>query len=148
MEDALKRNFKKGDCIYVVDYWGFCDGTRAFCTRAYIESVNNENETFIADMYGDTYQRYSFKDYGRLIFDTESEAAEAAIKLPKPNQTVYQVIGKRVYEKLVEGIRGRSIDMTYDLVVCFYRGKDVSIKEIGHSLFYSREEAIKKRNKK
>ena len=31
-------------------------------------------------MYGDTYQTYSFEDYGRLVFDTEKEANKLIVK--------------------------------------------------------------------
>lgn len=137
MANVLKRSFEQGERIYVVDYWS----SQAFEAGAVILSVDNENETFDAVLYGDTYQTYSFKDYGRLIFDTENEAVVAADKLPKPKTTIYQVIGKRVYKKLVDGINGQYTDGTYDLIICLNKGKAVSTKEIGHSLFINELDA-------
>lgn len=142
MADALKRSFQVNDYIYVVDYWGAENGTQAFETRAEILKVDEKAETFIAVLYGDTYQRYSFQDYGRLFFDTSEEATEAANNLPKPKSIAYQVIGKRVYKKTVIGIGGRLRDKgIYDLVICLDKGKDVSTKEVGCSLFLNESDA-------
>ena len=141
MENALKRSFERGESVYVVDYWGTNNGSQAFETSADVLSVDKENETFDAVLYGDTYQTYSFKDYGRLIFDTKKEAVAAADGLPKPKTTVYQVIGKRVYKKLVDCISGQYTDETYDLIVRLNKGKAVSTKEIGNSLFLSEADA-------
>ena len=143
MANALKRSFRQGECVYVVDYWGTNDGIQAYAESAEILKVDEEAETFVAVLYGDTYQKYSFKDYGRLIFDTSDEAIEATDNLPKPNTTVYQIIGKRVYKKLVQGVDGQYIDGVYDLVIRLDKGKDVSTKEIGHSLFISELDARK-----
>ena len=144
MTNALKRNFQVGERIYVVDYWGASGGTEAFKAQAKILEVNVTTETFTAVLYGDTYQTYSFKDYGRLIFDTPAEAVEAADNLPKPKTIVYQIIGKRVYKKIVKGIEGQYNDEgTYDLVVRLNKGKNVSTKEIGHSLFTNQSDARK-----
>lgn len=142
MENALKRRFKQGESVYVVDYWGTSNGAmQALAVGAAIVKVNEKDKTFTAILYGDTYRTYSFKDYGRLIFDTFNEAARAAGKLPKPQTTVYQVIGKRVYKKLVKSIYERYTDGAFDLVVEFNKGKEVSTKEIGHSLFLSESDA-------
>ena len=146
MKNALKRNFKEGQYVYVVDYWGTKNGTQAFETGAEILEVDEKNQSFIAVLYGDTYNTYSFNDYGRLIFDTPNEAAEAADKLPKPQTTVYQVIGKRVYKKIATDIFGKYLNGVYDLVICLNRGKAISTKEIGHSLFLNEFDARK--NKK
>ena len=144
MADVLERVFEKGDCAYVVDYWGTNDGTQAFEAQAIILNVNLENKTFSAVLYGDTYQKYSFKDFGRIIFDTYEEACEAANKLPVPKSTVFQVIGNRVYKKTVKGIDGCYTDGVFDLVVCFNKGKDVSTREIGISLFMNESDARRK----
>ncbi len=146
MKNALKRNFEKGQHIYVVDYWGTNKGTQAFEERATILEVDEKKQTFIAVLYGDTYQTYSFMDYGRLIFDDQNEAIEAADKLPKPKSTVYQLISNRVYKKLALGIDGLYTDGTYDLVVLLNRGKYVSTKEIGKSLFLNEFDARKNKN--
>ena len=146
MTNALKRDFKKGQCVYVVDYWGTSNGTQAFEARAEIWKVYEKKQTFLAVLYGDTYQIYSFKDYGRLVFDTSNETIEAANKLPKPQTTVYQIIGNKVYKKLALGIDGQYMDGTYDLVVRLNKGKDVSTKEIGKSLFLNESDA--RENKK
>ena len=141
MENVLKRSFQVGDCVYVVDYWGTNNGTQAFVAQAVVLEVDVTANTFTAVLYGDTYQEYSFKDYGRLIFDTSAEAVETANSLPKPKTTVYQIIGKRIYKKIVEGIDGQYTDGAYDLVICLNKGKDVSTKEIGHSLFINESDA-------
>ena len=91
--------------------------------------VDEENKTFDAVLYGDTYQRYSFEDYGRLIFDTAKEANEAAGKLPKPQSVVYQKIGKRVYKKTVSGIGGHYVDNVYDLKICFDKKETLSLQK-------------------
>ena len=143
MPNASKRVFKPGEIIYVVDYWGTSNGTQAFEAIAEILQVNEKTQTFSAILYGDTYQTYSFKDYGRLFFDTAIEASNAASALPKPQTIIYQKIGKRVYRKLVEGISGQYTNCIYDLVICVNRGKKVSTKEIGHTLFLSESDARK-----
>lgn len=143
MANALKRNFEPGESVYVVDYWGTNNGTQAFEAQAEILEVDEKAKTITAVLYGDTYQTYSFKDYGRLIFDTSADAANAANNLPKPNTIIYQKIGKRVYKKIVEGIGGEYTDETYDLVIRLNKGKDVSTKEIGHSLFINELDARK-----
>lgn len=148
MKIALKRNFLKGEDIYVVDYCDKGNGTQAFATRATILEVDEKKQTFEAILYGDTYETYSFMDYGRLIFDTQNEAIEVADKLPKPKSTIYQLIGKRVYKKLVIGIYGRYTDGTYDLVVLLNRGKEISTKEIDQSLFLKESDARKNKNSK
>ena len=66
---------------------------------------------------------------------TLKEAAEAANKLPKPLSVVYQKIGKRVYKKTVSGIGGQYVDNVYDLKTRLNKGKDISTKEIGTSIF-------------
>ena len=143
MANAFKRSFQVGERVYVVDYWGTNNGTQAFEAQAEILKVDVTAETFTAVLYGDTYQEYSFKDYGRLIFDTSAEAVEASNNLPKPKTIVYQIIGKRVYKKIVEGIGEQYNDGTYDLVVHLNKGKDVSTKELGHSLFINESDARK-----
>lgn len=145
MENALKRSFKRGEVVHVVDYWGTSNGSQAFKAEARILRVDERAKTFTAVLYGDTYQTYSFEEYGRLIFDTSAEADAAAKKLPKPQTTVYKVIGKRVYKRLVTGIGRQYADGTYDLVVHLEKGKDVSTKEIGKSLFLNESDARKSR---
>ena len=141
MENALERSFRVGEIVYVVDYWGTNNGTQAFETKARILKVDVTAKVFTALLYGDTCNKYSFKDYGRLIFDTYVEAVEIANNLPKPKTIVYQIIGKRVYRKIVEGIRGEYTDGVYDLVICLNKGKNVSTNEIGHSLFINESDA-------
>ena len=142
----VKRNFKKNDEVYVVDYWGTSKGAAAFSARALIIDVDEEKRTFIGVLYGDTYQRYSFEDYGRLIFDTSIQANEAASKLPKPGDTIYQRIGSRVYKKTADSIGGGYVDDVYDLKICFKQGKCVSTKEMGVTVFL--DEAAARENKK
>ncbi|MGN1298731.1 MAG: hypothetical protein ACI4UE_01960 [Candidatus Scatovivens sp.] len=141
MSKECKRDFKVNQTVYLVDYWGTYNGAQAFEAQAEIIHVDEKNKTFNAVLYGDTYQRYSFEDYGRLIFDTEEEAAEAADKLPKPKSVVYQKIGKRVYKKTVCGIGGHYVDNVYDLIIRLNKGKDVSTKEIGISIFLNESDA-------
>lgn len=141
MANAPKRIFKEDQCVYVVDYWGTNNGTQAFAELALILKVDEKKQTFLAVLYGDTYKTYSFNDYGRLIFDSSAEAITAVNKLPRPQTTVYQIIGKRVYKKLVLGIDEQYVDGAYDLVVCLSKGKNVSTKDIGHSLFLNESEA-------
>lgn len=150
MVDALKRTFENGECVYVVNYRDTDNGPQAFDAEAKILRVIKENETFRAVLCGNTFKVYSFKDYGRLIFDTRDEAIEAVDKLPKPKTRVYQRIGKRIRRRLVEGIGGNYANekfemvVPFDLVVHLNKGEAVSTKEIGHTLFLSKADAIKK----
>ena len=91
MTNASKRSFKEGERVYVVDQLGTSNGTQAFEAQAEILKVDVKAKTFTAVLYGDIYQKYSFKDYGRLIFDTSAGATEAANNLPKPKTKVYQI---------------------------------------------------------
>ena len=146
MNNALKRNFEKGQYVYVIDYWGTINGTQAFETQAKIWDVNNKEKTFTAVLYGDTFQTYSFNDYKRLIFDTSHEANKAVNQFPKPQTIVYHVIGNRVYKKVVLEIYGKN-NGTYDLVIRLNKGKDISSKEINHSLFLSETDARNSKKK-
>lgn len=141
MLKQCRHDFKVNQTVYLIDYWGTNNGSQAFETEAKILQVDEENKTFDAVLYGDTYQRYSFEDYGRLVFDTEKEANKAACKLPKPLSIVYQKIGKRVYKKTVSGIGGHYVDNIYDLLIRLNTGKDVSTKEIGISIFLNEADA-------
>lgn len=144
MSNECKRDFKVNQTVYVVDYWGTNNGSQAFEAQAQILKVHEEFKTFVAVLYGDTYQRYSFEDYGRLIFDTKDEAKKAANKLPKPKSIVYQIIGKRVYKKIVTGIDGHYFDDVYDLILRLNKGSAVSTKEIGISIFLNESDARQK----
>lgn len=146
MSKTREREFKVEQKVYLVDCWGTGIGPQAFKTEAMIVYVNPEDKTFAAVLYGDTYQTYSFEDYGRLIFDTAEAAKEAADKLPKPKSVIYQIIGRRVYKKVVQGITAQCIDGVYDLMIHLSKGKDVSTKEIGISLFFNESDA--RQNKK
>lgn len=138
---ADERSFQVGKHVYVVDWWGTSDGMKANAVRAEILDIDIIAETFTAVLYGDTYIRYSYKDYGRLIFDTQKEADEAANKLPKPKTTIFQKIGKRVYKKVVKGIRSQYTDGIYDLIILLNKGQGISTKELGHSLFLNESDA-------
>ena len=139
-----KRNFKENEEIFIVDYWGTEKGSAAFSVRALVIDVNEEKQTFCGVLYGDTYQKYSFADYGRLIFDTSIEANAAASRLPKPGDIVYQRIGGRVYKKEVNFISGGHVNEVYDLKICFKRGRGVSTKEMGVTVFLNESEARNK----
>lgn len=141
MKKECKHDFKVNQTAYLVDYWGTNNGSQAFEAQAKILQVDEENKTFDAVLYGDTYQRYSLEDYGRLIFDTAEEANEAAGKLPKTKSVVYKKIGKRVYKKMVCGIGGHYVDNVYDLIIHLNKGKDISTKEIGISIFLNESDA-------
>lgn len=143
MTVTLKRDFKPGEYVYVVDCWHSHDGTRAIGAKAKIMEVDNKSKSFIAVLYGIIPQTYSFNDYGRLIFDTEDEAIKTANKLPKPQTTIYQIIDKRIYKKKVEDISGQYMDGTRDLVIRLNDGKNVSIREIGYSLFFDKTDVRK-----
>lgn len=141
MKETINRIFTKGEYVYIVDYWCTEDGPQACETKAKILKVDKKAQTFTALLYGDTYQIYSFNDYGRLFFDTLDETTIATNNLPKPNTIVYQVIRNKVYKKLVKGIGGKHINGVFDLIIHFAKGKDVSSKEIGNSIFLCEPEA-------
>ena len=140
----VKREFNKNEDVFVVDYWGTEKGAAAFSARAHIIEVDEENRMFIGVLYGDTYQRYSFSDYGRIVFDTSIEANKAASKLPKPGDIIYQKVGNKVYKKEVHSISGGHVNGVYDLEICFKKGKNISIKEFGVTLFASLDAARSK----
>lgn len=142
MSNACKREFYERPIVYLVDYWS----SEAWVACGRILQVDKANRTFLAVLYGDTYQRYSFNDYGRLIFDTVEQAANVANKLPKEGATLYQKIGKRIYKKISRGISGQYVQGVYDLVICLNKGANVSVKEIGKSIFLN--EADARENKK
>lgn len=144
MSKKVNRNFKVGDEIYVVDHWGTSKGSAAFEAYAQIIQVNQEKQNFLAVLYGDTYQTYSFKDYGRLIFDTKRKASQIAYFLPKPTSIVWQIIGNRVYKKTVLGISSRYINGATDLVIKLNRGKEVSTKEMDSTIFMNEQDARRK----
>jgi hypothetical protein len=79
-----------------------------------------------------------------LIFDTSIEANTAASKLPHPGDVVYQRIGNRVYKKQMDSIGGGYVDDVYDLKICFKKGKSVSSKEMGVTVFLDESEARNK----
>lgn len=140
----VKRNFRNNEDVYVVDYWGTSKGSAAFSVRARVIEVDEEKETFVGVLYGDTYQRYSFADYGRLIFDTSIQANDAASKLPKPGDIVYERKGGRVYKKKVTAISGGYVFEVYDLKICFEKGNSVSTKEMGVTIFFDEATARSK----
>ena len=146
MEKAPERIFKKGEYVYVVDYWGTEHGTQAFEEEAKILYVEEEKQTFTALLYGDSYNTYSFKDYGRLIFDSRSEAIKAANSLPKPQSIVYVLINNKIYQRKVAGIKGFHENGMFDLYIRFGKEKFVSIREMGHSIFFTKEDALKHKN--
>jgi len=137
MSKKCKREFKVKDIVYLADYWG----VQASRVRGRIVKVDEKKQTFDVIIYGDIYQRYKFEDYGRLVFDTPEEAEAVAEKLPKPDSFVYQKIGNRVYRKKVVGITGRYFDNGYDLIIVLNKGKSVSVKELGISLFLNESDA-------
>ena len=141
MANTLKREFKVGQYISVVDCCNTNIGTKAIEVSAYIFAVDEAKQTFNAGQYVGPYHTYSFKDYGRLIFDNLYDASNAAEMLPKPQTNIYHVIGKRVYKKLVLGIIGQYTDGTYDLVIRLNKGKNISTKEMSRSLFINESDA-------
>lgn len=145
MLNEEKRIFKKGQVLYVVDCWGTSFGMQAFEACAKVIDVDEEAESFDVVLYGDTYQRYNFKDYGRLIFDSKLRAAEVADKLPKPNSIVYQRIGNRVFKKTVDGVQNEYINGFTDLVIHLNKGKSVPIGKIGIEIFLDESSAREKR---
>lgn len=64
----LKRNFKKGQHVYVVE------DTSDFAAIAEILKVNEKEQTLLLILCGDTYKTYSFEEYGKSIFDTPKAA--------------------------------------------------------------------------
>lgn len=140
----VKRKFKEDEKVYVVDFWGTSNGAAAFAVGAIVVSVNEEKEMVGLVLYGDTYQIYSFADYGRLIFDTAIEANKAASRLPSPGDIVYQKIGERVYKEQVDSIGGY-VDDVYDLKIYFKSGRNASTKKMGVTIFNDEATA---RNKK
>ncbi|MBP3255668.1 MAG: hypothetical protein J6M60_04175 [Clostridia bacterium] len=143
MKESLKRILEKDKVVYVIDYWGYTKGSKAIVTSATILDVDYKHKILVALLYGDTYNRYKFEDYGRLIFNTETEANTFASKIPDPGSIIFQIIGTKVYSKSVRNIRGKNDEGCHDLVIEFDRGSCISTKELGHTIFSKREEARK-----
>lgn len=143
MKQSLKRILEKDKKVYVIDCWGYTKGTKAIVTSATILDVDNKHKILVALLYGDTYHRYKIEDYGRLIFDTETEANTVASKIPDPGSIIFQIIGTKVYSKAIRNIHGNHVDGFYDLFIEFDRGSCISIKELGQTIFSKREEARK-----
>ena len=141
MKESLKRILEKDRVVYVIDHWGYTKGSKAIVTSATILDVDYKHKILVALLYGDTYNRYKFEDYGRLIFNTETEANTFASKIPDPGSIVYQIIGTKVYSKSVRNISSKSKEGFHDLVIEFDRGSCVSTKELGHTIFAKRDEA-------
>ena len=143
MKESLKRILEKDREVYVIDHWGYIKGAKAIVTRATILEVDYKNKNLVALLYGDTYNRYKFEDYGRLIFNTEQEANTFANKIPDPGSIIFQIIGRKVYSKAIRNILGKNEEGFYDLIIEFDRGSCISTKELGHTIFSRREEARK-----
>lgn len=137
MSNTEKRITKKGQFLYVIDCWGTTNGMQAFQTSALVIEVDEKTESFTAVLYGDTYQRYSMKDFGRIIFDTEDEAETATEKLPKPGVKVYVLNSGVLQEKIVKGVIESQIEGFSDLVIKLIGGEVFSIKEIGNIILLS-----------
>ena len=140
MSKECKRDFEVNQTVYLVDFWGTNNGSQAFETEARILRVDKKEKTFVALLYGDTYQTYSFEDYGRLIFDTQKEAAKAADKLPKPKSIMYHKVGEKIHKRTVVGIDGNHETGVYDLII-FFDVHHASTKEIGKTVFFNEEDA-------
>ncbi len=138
MATTQKRNFSKGDRVYLVDCWGTSSGPRAFANLATVEIV--EETSLILKIEGRTYQQYSIYDYGRLIFDTRTEAETAASQLPKPKSIIYRKNKNNTTSKLV--VRGIWYKVMYGivkLVIKLENGEDVCIDRIGGDIFLSKQ---------
>lgn len=145
MSKTCNRKFKEGEEVYVVDWWGTSKGTQAF--EAAAEIIEVEEESFLAVLYGDTYQRYSFKDYGRLIFDDKDEAEKAAEKLPKPGSTVWLIDEDyNISKSKVKGIEGGYFDEIFNLTIELEDNKSITTDRIGTEVFLS-EESVKEKKK-
>ncbi len=138
MSNACKREFKRGQILYMVDDYR---GPQAIATEAVILKVDEKNRKFEALLYGDTHQNYSFDDYGHLFFDTESEAAEVADKLPKRNSIVYHKEDGMVRKKTVTGYGGNQYTGVFDLKIFFNFGY-ASTKEIGKTVFLNEADIV------
>jgi len=154
MKNISKRRFYVGECIYIINWDGIKEisftsvswNTWAVVELAFIREVNLKNNTLIVGTDYDspkTYKTYSVDDYNLLFFDRFEDAKKIADELPKTGTIVYQVIGRKVYKKLVKGIFGEYSNNIYDLVVRFDKGKNISIKQVGHSLFLNEKCARK-----
>lgn len=141
MDNSKKRKYAKNQVIYVIDCWGTADGMQAFVEKATIVDVDEEKEKFVAVLYGDTYQRYRFKDYGRLFFTDSVVAHDTLRKIPEPKTVVYQIIGNRIYKKKALRIGYDSFEGYIKLYIELDKGKDVPIEEAGVSVFLNEEDA-------
>lgn len=148
MQNA-SRNFNDGDVVSVVDTWG----GKAIATTARILHVSKRKKKFMAVLSEDTYRRYDFADYGRIIFDTAEEAKNVADKIPVPGTIVYILKRGKIHEERVidvcskhnkEGVADIIIKLVEDEEA--YITANISIKQIGEVLFSSKEDAEK--NKK
>ena len=144
MTESANRKLEKNEYVYVLDSKGYSYDEGAFCKAAYVVRVDNKHKNYTVLVYEDKHETYSFNDYGLLIFRSQIEAEKAARALPKPGEIVYQIIGNKIYKRQINCLFSDNSRETIDLILSFTRGKDVSFREIGKSIFFSKEEAEKK----
>lgn len=138
MAATQRRQFNKGEKVYLVDCLGTSSGPQAFANIATVFVV--EETSLILKLEGRTYQKYSMNDYGRLIFDVRTEAEAAARKLPKPNSIIYRKNKDNTTSKLVvRGIWYKVNDKgIVKLVIKLEKGEDIFIDRIGVDIFLSK----------
>jgi hypothetical protein len=141
MADNLTRVFNVADTVYVIDWWETDYGTRFCGAEAYVLGVNKKEQNFRALLYGDSIQTYKINDYKYIIFDTLKEACEAAKKLPKPKDKVFRITSKGVTKFIITDIDGRGYTTGMELFVRLNNGEEITIDQIGKTLFLNEEEA-------
>ena len=139
MEKTVQK-FEKGDLIFVINV----SNCYVYEYPANIKSIDENAHTFSVE-FVDSFQSsalytYSFKDLGYLFFDTEEEAEKFVAKMPMYHQIMYRVIGSRVYERVIENIFAKHIDGVYNVFFVFNKGKYLTIRELCHTLLFSKEE--------
>ena len=146
-----ERTLKKGYVIFVVDAYYYY-GRQAVVKKAEVSKVDPEEDFFIAiicDSNGDRYEslrKYNLNDYGRIFFDTEAEAIEAAEKLPKPDQIVYIRINGRYYKRNITRLITRNYKLVSDIYIELYNySRYISIQEIGTKLWLEHPKKSKKK---
>ena len=133
------RTFEVGDILFVLDNWR----PYVVLMQAEITSVNKKQERFTLKWNNKLYE-INFSEYGRLIFGNQEEAMEVIKRLPKRYAILYYVTETgNVIKDVCHGIYSVYDTETgkYDLVIRLDQEKEVSIDQIGKTLFYSEKAA-------
>lgn len=140
MSTTVRRQFKKGETVYLVDCCGTSGGPQAFETRGKVVEV--EEEAVFVETISRGRQKYNVNDYKRLIFDTMAEASDAAKALPRPNSIIYKKNEDGTLKEIkTNGIWHGTFGGIYNLTIKLEGCEEITTDKIGKEIFLSKESA-------